>query len=68
MLYLFSSSGVVTCANAADGKKLWEKELTTGFYCSPLLVSGRIIVFNMEGVAFDPPKLRLGLRIPDFGG
>ena len=23
---------------------------------------------NMEGVAFDPPKLRLGLRIPDFGG
>ncbi|MHB9139162.1 MAG: outer membrane protein assembly factor BamB family protein [Victivallaceae bacterium] len=52
MLYLFSSSGVVTCADAANGKKLWEKELTTGFYCSPLLISGRIIVFNMEGIAF----------------
>lgn len=52
MLYLFSSSGVVTCADAASGKKLWEKELTTGFYCSPLLISGRIIIFNMEGVAF----------------
>lgn len=52
MLYLFSSGGVVTCADAASGKKLWEKELATGFYSSPLSVSGRIIVFNMEGVAF----------------
>jgi outer membrane protein assembly factor BamB len=52
MLYLFSSGGVVTCADSASGKKLWEKELTTGFYSSPLSVSGRIIVFNMEGVAF----------------
>jgi outer membrane protein assembly factor BamB len=51
-MYLFASSGVVSCVDAASGKKLWEKELGTGFYSSPLLVSGRIIVFNMEGNAF----------------
>ncbi len=51
-MYLFASSGVVTCVDAATGKKLWEKELGAGFYSSPLLVSGRIIVFNMEGNAF----------------
>ncbi len=51
-MYIFSSSGTASCVDAATGKKLWEKELGSGFYSSPLLVSGRIIVFNMEGNAF----------------
>lgn len=51
-MYLFASSGVVSAVDDATGKKLWEKELGSGFYCSPLLVSGRIIAFNMEGNAF----------------
>ena len=51
-MYLFASSGVISCVDAATGKKLWEKESGVGFYCSPLLVSGRIIAFNMEGNAF----------------
>ncbi len=51
--YLFSATsyGVVFCLEAKTGKKLWEQEFGNGFYSSPILVSGKVYLFDRKGVA-----------------
>lgn len=51
--YLFSATsyGVVVCYEAKTGKKLWEQEFGNGFYSSPMMVGGRIYLFDRKGVA-----------------
>ncbi|MDF1546191.1 MAG: PQQ-binding-like beta-propeller repeat protein [Bacteroidales bacterium] len=51
--YLFSATsyGVVVCYEAKTCKKLWEQEFGNGFYSSPMMVGGRIYLFDRKGVA-----------------
>ncbi len=51
--YLFSATsyGVVFCQEAKTGKMLWEQEFGNGFYSSPILVSGKIYLFDKKGIA-----------------
>jgi len=50
-LWLLMSEGVLTCYEAATGKKLYERELAETCFASPCLAGGRIIIFTKEGVA-----------------
>jgi outer membrane protein assembly factor BamB len=49
-IYLLTSSGILTCYQLADGKKLWEKELDQSFNSSPSLVGDRLWVISDHGL------------------
>ncbi|MBF0543076.1 MAG: PQQ-binding-like beta-propeller repeat protein [Candidatus Riflebacteria bacterium] len=49
MLFLFSSASSISCLDTATGKLLWEKNVSQGFYSSPILLKDRIIAFDMKG-------------------
>jgi len=49
MLYLFTSDSTISCLDTKDGKVLWEKEVKNGFYSSPLVLSDKIIAFDLKG-------------------
>jgi outer membrane protein assembly factor BamB len=56
-LFVWSSSGVVACYDL-DGKLLWTRlarlpDVEHGLSSSPILVDGKIVVFNRDLVAFD---------------
>lgn len=50
-LWLVTSEGLFTCYAAADGRKLYEKDLDEGCYASPSLAGGRVILFGVSGAA-----------------
>lgn len=49
-VYVVSSGGAVTCYNAKDGKKLWNKEFEVPFKSSPAMSGDRIYLFNDKGL------------------
>ncbi len=49
---LTSYTGTMTCYDADDGTKVWEKELDTPFTSSPSLVGDRIYLISEQGVAY----------------
>lgn len=53
-----ASGGMVTCLDAATGKKVWEHEYEdAGFYASPILVGENAYLMDKRGVTF---VLKLG--------
>lgn len=52
LVLLVDSSGVVTCYQAADGKKVWQQELNVAISSSPVLANGRIYLFDRDGKAY----------------
>ena len=50
-VFVVNSSGALTCADAKDGKRLWQLRLKGSFSGSPVGVGGRIYFFNEAGVA-----------------
>jgi outer membrane protein assembly factor BamB len=48
---LVAGSGMLTCLNAADGKKAWEKSLETSFSASPILAGKYVYLFGQDGIA-----------------
>jgi outer membrane protein assembly factor BamB len=48
-VYVTSSGGTVTCYNAKDGKKLWNKEFEVTYKSSPAMSGDRIYMFNDKG-------------------
>ncbi len=50
-IYLLTSSGLLTCHDAASGQKLWEHEIGGMCQASPTLVGGRILVLTTAGTA-----------------
>ncbi len=53
LLYtLTSEGGVLTCYEAATGKRIWSKEYENlGFHSSPSLAGGRLYLFSRDGTA-----------------
>lgn len=49
LLFIFTSGATVSCLQAETGELLWEKDLKEGFYSSPLLLTDRIIAFDLKG-------------------
>jgi len=50
VMYLFSSGGSVIALDAKTGEELYEENFTNGFYASPLVLEGRIVAVNMDGL------------------
>ncbi len=60
-VYLLTSSGMLTCFEAAGGHKLWEHELGGSCQASPTLARGLVYVFLQDGTAVlvaDAPEYR----------
>lgn len=56
------NSGILVCADAADGKVLWQERLKGPFSSSPVIADGKLYAVSEEGEAFvvelaDKPKL-----------
>lgn len=52
-VYIVGRAGVLTCANVADGKTLWQLRVNGkgGFSATPILAGGHLYLFNEEGAA-----------------
>jgi outer membrane protein assembly factor BamB len=61
MLFLFTAAATIGCLDAATGKTLWEEDVKQGFYSSPLVLTDRIIAFDMKGnlLVVKPDRSRL---------
>ena len=51
LIFTANSSGLLTCFEAKNGTKLWEKDLATQVNASPAIVGNRVFVLGVEGVA-----------------
>jgi len=49
-VFTVTSIGIVTCYNASNGKKVWEKNLDKPVQASPGIVGNRLIVLGQEGL------------------
>jgi len=51
LIFTATSSGVLTCFDAKDGKKIWEKDFEMEVQSSPAIVGNRLLVLGTKGVA-----------------
>ena len=51
LIFTVTSSGLLACFNATDGKKAWEKELEMEVQSSPSIVGDKLLVLGTKGVA-----------------
>jgi outer membrane protein assembly factor BamB len=52
LVFTLTSSGMLTCYDAKDGKKQWEHDFETECHASPSLAGNRLYVFGQKGGAF----------------
>jgi len=50
--FLFGSGGTIIAIDAKDGRELYETDVDSGFYASPVAVGGKIVAVDMEGVVY----------------
>jgi outer membrane protein assembly factor BamB len=50
LVFTVSNIGLVTCFQASDGKKIWEKNLDFEVQASPGIVGGRLFILDENGV------------------
>jgi len=51
LVFTANSSGSLTCFDAKNGAKLWDKDLETQVNASPAIVGNRVFVLGVEGMA-----------------
>ena len=49
-LYIWSDSGIVSCASTKDGKNLWTKRVGGNFSASPIMLAGKLVNCSHEGI------------------
>ncbi len=49
-IYFVSDQGVITCADAVEGKELWKQRLGGNYSASPTLADGKIFCLDEDGV------------------
>ena len=52
LLYMTNEVGVVTCADAATGLKIWQKRLDGIFFASPVAGDGKVYMLSETGETF----------------
>ena len=50
---LFGSGGTIIAIDATDGHELYEVDLDNGFYSSPVVVGGKIVAVDLDGVLYE---------------
>ncbi len=51
LVFTLTTSGLLTCFDAKDGKKLWEHDFDTECHASPSLAGNRLYLFGQKGAA-----------------
>ena len=51
LIFMITTSGMLTCLDAKDGKKQWDHDYETEFHASPSLAGNRIYIFSQKGTA-----------------
>jgi outer membrane protein assembly factor BamB len=49
-VYVIKSPGILVCADAADGRMLWQLRLKGPFWATPVLAAGRLYCVNHDGL------------------
>jgi outer membrane protein assembly factor BamB len=52
LLYMTNEVGVVTCADAANGQRIWQKRLNGIFFASPVGADGKVYMVSETGETF----------------
>jgi len=52
LVFVVTTEGTLKCYKAADGSKVYEKELDTGFRASPSLVGDKLYLLDEKGVMY----------------
>jgi outer membrane protein assembly factor BamB len=50
LLFLWTDSGIVSCLDAATGKRHWRERVGGSYYCSPVWIDGRLYCTSKAGV------------------
>ena len=51
LAFMITTSGMLTCLDAKDGKKQWDHDYETEFHASPSLAGNRLYLFSQKGSA-----------------
>jgi outer membrane protein assembly factor BamB len=51
LVFAVTTSGMLTCLDAKDGKKQWDHDFETECHASPSLAAGRLYLFSQKGTA-----------------
>jgi outer membrane protein assembly factor BamB len=51
LLFMLSTSGMLTCLDAKNGKKIWEHDFEIECHASPTIAGGRVYMFSQKGTA-----------------
>ncbi|MCX6927260.1 MAG: PQQ-binding-like beta-propeller repeat protein [Verrucomicrobia bacterium] len=51
LVFMMTTSGMLTCLDAKDGKKQWDHDYEMEFHASPSLAAGRLYLFGQKGTA-----------------
>ena len=51
LVFMITTSGMLTCLDAKDGKKQWDHDYEMEFHASPSLAGGRLYLFSQKGTA-----------------
>ena len=51
LVFMITTSGMLTCVDAKDGKKVWEKDFEMEFHSSPTIAGPRLYLFSQKGLA-----------------
>jgi len=49
LLFLWTDSGIVSCLDAASGKRHWRERVGGSYYCSPVWIDGRLYCTSKAG-------------------
>ncbi|MCP4731341.1 MAG: PQQ-binding-like beta-propeller repeat protein [Roseibacillus sp.] len=49
LLFLWTDSGIVSCLDAASGKRHWRERVGGGYYCSPVWIGSRLYCTSKTG-------------------
>ncbi len=50
LVFMITTSGMLTCLDAKDGKKLWDHDYEAEFHSSPSLAGKRLYLFGQKGL------------------
>jgi outer membrane protein assembly factor BamB len=51
LIFMMTTSGMLTCLDAKEGKKQWDHDYETEFHASPSLAGNRLYLFSQKGTA-----------------
>ena len=52
LVFDLTTSGMLTCLDAKDGKKQWEHDFEMEFHASPSIAGNKLYLFSQKGTAF----------------